>query len=308
VWGTGGRRPPRYGQLRKAVFGYLRFAEDARDESKDGATVVQGRACPRRGENSLTKSATFPSPDGAAVSTEHSPDQQQTTDPSSRIALAVSAHILLFYRKPCSKWESTTPNCHTDGNGIIIDDNRRAQINSVPYESKTLIFGNLAFNNGGRGILVYSSDNVDVINNTAYHNLTDKNLLYYPNGAAELHANYTSYVNFYNNIAVAAGAPLLAFMENGSTGNNARQNLTYGGNISMYQNINSSFGASNNLIGVDPRFMAPSTVMSSANFHLQPTSPAQSIGMPLGKTFPDLGGKTISATARPNLGAYLTSQ
>lgn len=61
----------------------------------------------------------------------------------------------------------------TDGNGIIIDDFRNTQGGGQEggYKAKVLVENNLSFNNGGRGINVYESDNVTVRNNTTYHNL-----------------------------------------------------------------------------------------------------------------------------------------
>lgn len=61
----------------------------------------------------------------------------------------------------------------TDGNGIIIDDFRNTQGGGQEggYKAAVLVENNLSFNNGGRGIAVFESDNVTVKNNTTYHNL-----------------------------------------------------------------------------------------------------------------------------------------
>ncbi|AXT57979.1 T9SS C-terminal target domain-containing protein [Aquimarina sp. AD1] len=59
----------------------------------------------------------------------------------------------------------------TDGNGIIVDDHIQDQKeNGVPYNSRTLLIGNICYGNGGQGINVFSSDNVDVYNNTLFDN------------------------------------------------------------------------------------------------------------------------------------------
>jgi parallel beta-helix repeat protein len=58
----------------------------------------------------------------------------------------------------------------TDGNGIIIDDSRHTQSDNVPYVGGFLVENNLVYDNGGRGVNVYSSDNVTVRNNTSYQN------------------------------------------------------------------------------------------------------------------------------------------
>jgi hypothetical protein len=58
-------------------------------------------------------------------------------------------------------------NGHTDGNGIIMDDFDCAQVRPhVVYPYKALVQSNLAYNNGGRGIHVYSGGNVRIIRPT----------------------------------------------------------------------------------------------------------------------------------------------
>lgn len=60
----------------------------------------------------------------------------------------------------------------TDGNCIIIDDNRNTQNSSTNgrYGGTTLIRNNVCVNNGGRGIQIYLSDNVTAVNNTLLWN------------------------------------------------------------------------------------------------------------------------------------------
>jgi parallel beta-helix repeat protein len=59
----------------------------------------------------------------------------------------------------------------TDGNGIIIDDSRNSQGGGgPPYVGTFLIENNLVFDNGGRGINIFESDNVIARNNTLYQN------------------------------------------------------------------------------------------------------------------------------------------
>jgi parallel beta-helix repeat protein len=59
----------------------------------------------------------------------------------------------------------------TDGNGIIIDDSRNTQgTPNVVYTGKFLINNNVVFDNGGRGINVFSSNGVLAHNNTTFQN------------------------------------------------------------------------------------------------------------------------------------------
>jgi serralysin len=67
-----------------------------------------------------------------------------------------------------------TPNCHTDGNGVILDDFQLTQ-GANPYAAagkvypyKTLVQGNTIYHNGGRGVHVFQSDNVTVDSNVVY--------------------------------------------------------------------------------------------------------------------------------------------
>jgi hypothetical protein len=77
-----------------------------------------------------------------------------------------------YNSKALVKWISC--KCLSDGNGIIIDDNRMTQDGSIgtAYVGRTLVENNLCFNNGGSGIHAYSSNHVDIINNTAFNNGT----------------------------------------------------------------------------------------------------------------------------------------
>ncbi|HYX33195.1 MAG TPA: right-handed parallel beta-helix repeat-containing protein [Oligoflexus sp.] len=51
----------------------------------------------------------------------------------------------------------------TDGNGIILDKFR-------DYKGRALVTNNLVYNNGGRGIHIFHTSNVDVFFNTTFHN------------------------------------------------------------------------------------------------------------------------------------------
>jgi len=76
-----------------------------------------------------------------------------------------------------------TPNCHTDGNGIILDDfqltqgaNPNVPANTI-YPYKSLVQGNTVYKNGGRGIHLFQSNNVTVTANIVYgDNLDEVNL------------------------------------------------------------------------------------------------------------------------------------
>jgi parallel beta-helix repeat protein len=100
----------------------------------------------------------------------------------------------------------------TDGNGIIIDDAARTQVQGVDggqsaqnlpaYQGKTLIENNKVFDNGGRGIHAFNSFNVDIRNNTLANNLLTPSIL-----GQEVDA-------YSNNSAMAKGAGQAVMMSN----------------------------------------------------------------------------------------------
>lgn len=71
---------------------------------------------------------------------------------------------------------------HADGNGIILDDymwtqcgpNWGGKVCQPPYRANTLVQSNVVYNNGGRGIHVYYSRNVDIVGNTVAQNMRDE--------------------------------------------------------------------------------------------------------------------------------------
>ncbi|MEM9561881.1 MAG: DUF1565 domain-containing protein [Actinomycetota bacterium] len=106
----------------------------------------------------------------------------------------------------------------TDGNGIIVDLN-----NSTDYTGRTLIADNVVFGNGGRGILVFKSDRVDVVNNVTYHNALTEGLMGRDRPHPEIAVADADDVRVYNNIAVPQPGNT-AFTES-SSGSDVRANV-----------------------------------------------------------------------------------
>lgn len=93
----------------------------------------------------------------------------------------------------------------SDSNGIIVDDGRNTQLNSTlgRYQGRTLIENNVVYQNGGRGIHVFESDAVDVINNTSYQNSQHPEI-----ADGEITVNSGSDIRAFNNILYSkAGRP-----------------------------------------------------------------------------------------------------
>jgi parallel beta-helix repeat protein len=193
----------------------------------------------------------------------------------------------------------------TDGNCVIIDDSRQQQGGTLPpYTGSTLIENNVCFNNGGRGIHVFRSDNVDVFHNTLYQNAQTDAL---DDGGSELSVVYAGNVRFRANIVFARA---------GKRANNVFSST----NVSFADNL--YFGTTNiptrgigDLTGLDPLFVAPSLNAATADFRLQAGSPAldritANFTTPrdlLGTARPQGTGSDLGAYERtPTAGASLT--
>jgi parallel beta-helix repeat protein len=92
----------------------------------------------------------------------------------------------------------------TDGNGIIIDSNELTN-DGKRYFGRTLVMGNIAYNNGGTGAHTYHSQYVDMLNNTAFMNnhcpILGSSCGSINNG--QILANASVDINIYNNIMFA---------------------------------------------------------------------------------------------------------
>ena len=195
---------------------------------------------------------------------------------------------------------SNTPGglcADSDGSGIIIDDARNTQHGSIygAYVGGTLIANNVAFNNGGRGIEVFESDNVLITNNTLYENNKD------PNGGpwepGEITLLNSGSIQVFNNILYSDGLVNNYFYHTAFSALScdggpieANNNIMYNpqGNIAnaLYLPISGSHANSNSFsvapwnsgnLWADPRFKNPSTSSETADFELLQGTPAQGL-------------------------------
>ncbi|HXB44343.1 MAG TPA: choice-of-anchor Q domain-containing protein [Puia sp.] len=179
----------------------------------------------------------------------------------------------------------------TDGNGIIIDDSRNTQNNSTlgPYKSTTYIANNLVYNNGGRGIHVFQSDNVMVVNNTSYLNCQVV-------PGDELSAIFAGNISFINNISLPRPGlrPVGQYL---STNIVADYNL-WAANDSLANPYGTHTKTGK------PLFVIPSANPLVADFHLQPGSIAINAGTSANAPATDHDGLTRSNTDSIDIGAY----
>ncbi|MFA9392104.1 MAG: choice-of-anchor Q domain-containing protein [Prolixibacteraceae bacterium] len=215
----------------------------------------------------------------------------------------------------------------TDGNGIIIDDLKCTQtghdftICSLDgYNNvETLVEGNLCFDNGGRGIQVYLTENVTVRNNTCYLNSKRDSE---GTWRGEIGVSNSDNLRMVNNIAVcntdmgfSLSASNSAFLI-AQYGSHSTKNITFNNNLSFniskptdkaFHNLvgASAVKQANNLFSTDPLFVNASIDSTSANFMLQEGSPAIDAGtMEYGKASTDLAGNARAMRTAIDLGCY----
>ncbi|HVF98175.1 MAG TPA: choice-of-anchor Q domain-containing protein [Flavisolibacter sp.] len=192
-------------------------------------------------------------------------------------------------------WYNGSCRGFTDGNGIIIDDANNGQSggSGIRYAGKTLVENNIVYSNGGRGIHVFVTDNVTVLNNTAYQNnktpvISDGEITIMSTATSQATGN-----RVYNNILFARAGKRIS-----SVTNQASFSEDY--NI-MYNS--SSFGYFNaHDIYADPRFVHAALF----NFQLQSTSPAINTGTNAAGLFSatDIVGVVRPQGTLPDMGAY----
>ncbi len=225
--------------------------------------------------------------------------QSTAVDASTEVKMWVRGNVTYRNENKVPFWYSSSDPAQrtiSDGNGIIIDDARHSQAGDDdpgdgggPYVGAFLIENNLSFANGGRGLNVFSSDDVVARNNTFYGNgrtagLTE--LQVYAADAVRLEAN-----------VVAAGEDREFLSTGEATNVQYTNNLLDGGSSGTYPQ------PADNLTGQDPLFVAVGTDPSQADFELQPASPAvdaQTVASPAR----DLQGTSRPQGAAADLGAY----
>ena len=176
------------------------------------------------------------------------------------------------------KWISI--KAYSDGNGIIIDVNDASDAAFPAYTGKFLIENNVVYDNGGRGLYIISSQNAIFRNNTSYWNSKKS----FSNGG-EMVVYASKDITFVNNIGWANPAyssENYGIRDDGAWGSNSniiwKNNLAFNGTVGqpatfLAKTTTTSIDNTNKL-GVNPLFVNPTIVPASADFKLQPTSPA----------------------------------
>jgi len=155
---------------------------------------------------------------------------------------------LIWNNRALVKWKEIDKL--SDGNGLIVD------VSASDYSGRTLITDNLSVNNGGGGLHLYRTRNVDVINNTAYMNGQVV-------GYADIDANNCYNCRILNNIMYARNGGTVNYTSGG--GNTFNFNVYFNGKVNVR--------GANDLVD-NPDFEAPGLNPLTANFRLKTGSPA----------------------------------
>ncbi len=186
-------------------------------------------------------------------------------------------------------------NSILDGNGIIIDDNRNTQNGSTSgiYVGKTYVANNLVFDNGGRGIHCYQSDNVIIANNTCYKNCQSPLVQ-----DGEFTAYDATNISYYNNISSPdVGVPPFNKDYNTTSAIFATHNLiTANASLADPSGVNTQIGEAN--------FVNASTDFATADFHLQQSSLAIASGTSTNAPLTDKDGITRLENGTIDIGCY----
>ena len=157
------------------------------------------------------------------------------------------------------------------------------------FRSRSLVENNLVFRNGGRGIHVFRSEKVDVVNNTTYLNQKSADI-----NAGEITAIDASQVVIINNIAYGLKGKR-GNTQDGSTKVIWSHNLFYNcEDVLLHDGI----------IEADPHFVAAGLQAPPNGFRLQLGSPALLRGLAAVAPPVDLAGRSRPARGPVDLGAY----
>jgi parallel beta-helix repeat protein len=177
----------------------------------------------------------------------------------------------------------------TDGNCIILDDHRNTQSflpgpRQPPYKASTLVENNVCAGNGGRGVHVFSSDNVMARNNTLYYNNKTSAI------EGELTAGDANNVQFLNNIVYTG-------RRGSGTGNIS--NVTFERNL-YFGTDNLPNKSGSDITGQNPSLVNPVVGGNVNGFALNAGSPA--IGRASQAPATDFSGAARDGS--PDLGAW----
>ncbi|MBG1270076.1 choice-of-anchor D domain-containing protein [Nostoc sp. WHI] len=237
-------------------------------------------------ENNLVYETCFYSPWGAnAISLLLNSDVDNNTTDYKMIVRGNISHSNYTF----IPWWENDEGKATEGSGIMIDLANGLGSDGVAYKGRTLIANNVSYNNGGAGIQVFKSSNVDVVNNTTYKNSNHPDQA----GFGEIFLNSATKIRAENNIMYAKS--------NGESFAGSDKENTINNNL-IYNTSKWNFTGKNAITGKDPLFVDA----AKGNFALLTGSPAIDAGSStfngITKNVPQDGDG--NGTAAIDIGAY----
>jgi serralysin len=195
----------------------------------------------------------------------------------------------------------------TDGNGIIVDDFRHDQVwqgrKTPPYRAATLIENNVAQGNGGRGIEVFYSDAVTLINNTSSGNLLDARMVSATYG--EIYVAFADQLKMFNNLVDARDSNAYAIMAAYVKHLEADYNMMVGGKTPGLgrNDVEISWGG-HNFVAATAGFVDD----KGSDLHLASSSQALRRGSSAHGSVKDLDGEPRPPGDAIDIGAYQHSR
>lgn len=193
---------------------------------------------------------------GSGISFWHSTDHGTEPFEDGYHAKIVGNVVYRNENRVFSRW-APGQQIISDGNGIIVDENR-----STGYTGRTLIANNVLFDNGGRAVMINLADRIDIVHNTTYRNGRTTDLA---GGPVEMGVALSDDVLLLNNLSWARnGYPALQLRDPG--------HVVMGGNVFVTTEP-TDFETGLDLVVTDaPGLVAPSTDPRLADFRPRPSS------------------------------------
>ena len=208
-------------------------------------------------DNEIYENAFWNHSQGSGISLWHSVSNGEPPDADGYHDRVIGNRVYRNENKVTSVWRNY--EVITDGNGIIIDQGRETN-----YDGRVLVANNVSFDNGGRGIMVFETDRVDVIHNTVFRNGRTPDLW---GGPTELSAAKARDVRFDNNLVWPSdGAKGISISE--------AEEVSSTGNLVVDTGNPGVTSPTDTVLVGDPLLISPSIDEAEADFRPTASSPA----------------------------------